>query len=207
MKKAEVWNNAFSKINSNESAYWLGFVFGGVGLYKRQNNYHISITSHNANNLHNLSNFIKFEGNIRQHRTPVIYLSSSQIYSDLMCYGVPPSKRTLSVNFPKLLDSHKRSFIHGYMDNNSNISIARSIILEISGPKSFLEPIRDFIHQDFNFPEHNRIKKRTENGAFVLTFGDGLVKKMCDKIYNGPIIRHRNANNIIKILNLYGPID
>src|SRR5690606_203281 len=110
----------------------------------------ISISSHNSQNLIDLAEYLhlekdKFTRNIG--KTSYMFLSSHNIYEHLNSYGVPPSKRTLSMNFPSLNDSYKTSFIRGYCDNSSNISTINPNLLKlnISGPRHFLEPMRDFL--------------------------------------------------------------
>ena len=219
--RAEIWDDAFKKINSNQAAYWLGFTFGGVCMRKRGNNYAMSVYSHRKTNVEALSDFIEYKGKIAtktsKHGTRgyQIHISSKNMFEQLNYLGVPPSKRTLSVNFPSLKDSYKLSFIRGYCDNNSHISQNQSgknagkfNQLYIGGPRHFLEPMRDFIDidLDLNTSRPNlgtRIVSRTNNSC-ALQYPVGTGVKVCRHLYGNikdvKEIRHRNRDRILKVL-------
>jgi len=206
MRKMNLWEDAFNKVDSQETAYWLGFSFGGVALRQRGNNHTVSIASHTSENLEDLSEYLDFEGNVRSRREKkgyIIEFASENVFSNLMKYGVPPSKRTLSVCFPELPVKYKRSFIQGYMDNNSNLCIGAKAgeLLQIAGPEHFLLPMKDFIEVDFGLKNCKRISKRTVNGACGLKFTNGPVIKIFKRYYeDAEKIRHRNKDLVIKLM-------
>jgi len=210
MKKYNIWDKAFVSIKSNQDAYWLGFVFGGCTLRQRGDSFSICISSNVYENLKDLSEFLDFKGNIKCNDSYyVVFFSSKEIYNSLVQWGIPTSKRTLSVAFPLLDNKYIPYFICGYLDNNSSLCIANrrngsisELRLEIRGPYHFLLPIKEFIEDDFQLNKHKRICKKTTNGSCSLTLTGYNVKNLLIKYYNGvDKIRHRNKELLVRVIN------
>lgn len=177
-RKYHINDNYFEIIDTEEKAYWLGFIYADGCIMKTKNSYRISLTQTDKNVLDSFSKSISSSYPIRAYisntgftkkngeksRYYIIVLNSNKLAIDLINKGCT-TKKSLKLKFPteeqvpKHLIHH---FIRGYFDGDGCVSITRStrhyneyssisyyLIINISGTKEFLEGIKD----NFNFLE------------------------------------------------------
>jgi len=171
----------FSSIETEEQAYWLGFLFADGNVIGNS----ISIGLKHSDYLH-LVKFRKALG-IRKMVTVDdvrcrIGVRSTQLAEDLAKLGCVP-KKSLILKFPENLPSHLvRHFSRGYFDGDGSLGNYHSAAFMLIGTNDFL---LKFIEYN-NFPE----KKKDLPG---------------DKRYQNPFTKYlqysgKNAANVIKYL-------
>lgn len=116
--------NLFSKIDTEEKAYWLGFIFAD-GYVSDNNNFEISLGIKDKSHLLKLSNLISKNITEDSFRCR-LGIKNKKLVEDLNKYGVIPRK-SLILKFPtninNLLISH---FIRGYFDGDGCIYYGKS---------------------------------------------------------------------------------
>lgn len=167
MKKYKIENeNMFEKIDTQEKAYWLGFIVADGSVQKMKcNSYRLSILLAyvDKNHLTKFKNFLKTEQPIKDNYTTLnnrkylnscLRINSTKICNDLINCNVYPNKSTREI-FPKNILPQEliRHFIRGYFDGDGCFSYSKSrnnnIIGSINfvGSKDILDNIFYYISQ------------------------------------------------------------
>jgi hypothetical protein len=121
--------NFFEVIDSEEKAYFLGFIFadGCVVHDKDRCSYRLSLKLH-TKDMHILESFIK---SVKGEMTPwkhgqreiaEVNLSGKKIVNDLIKLGVTPNK-TFTIQYPTIDKTLEKHFLRGYFDGDGCIRV------------------------------------------------------------------------------------
>ena len=127
--KKEIDSNIFEKIDTEEKAYWLGFLYAD-GYISNENSFELSVQDKDSNHILKFKNFLKSNHIIQSKNTTMngktfkqkrISIKDSQIAKDLRKHGCI-SNKSFTISFPELnsLDLYK-SFIRGFFDGDGSI--------------------------------------------------------------------------------------
>jgi len=160
--KQEIDSFIFNKIDTEEKAYWLGFL-AADGYVGRKNEVELSLALKDENHLIKFNNFLKKSKTIKKDSFRVrCGFKDIQIFNDLNKLGVIPRK-SLVLKFPsyeqvpKKLMSH---YIRGYNDGDGSIFITNNNInISILGTKEFLEALV----LETSLPKRNLYKNRKDS--------------------------------------------
>jgi len=186
----------FSRIDSEEKAYWLGFIFADGYVTKNKLNSSLGIEIKYSDKQH-LKKFNQFiDGNIEvKDRIRIVgknqtecKMSSFRLYSkklvnDLIEKGVTP-KKSFTIKFPNIEKEFLFDFIRGYFDGDGSISVEkRSKQLRCN----FTTGSLDFVNSIKNIFEKHDIKCYISNHSgkyFQLTISSkSSTKKFLNIIY------------------------
>ncbi len=147
----------FENIDSNEKAYWLGFLAADGNVYVRPENATIGINIHSKDRAH-LEKFNKsIEGNYPikdtvtsvgfSNNTPMskITINSKKMAQNLIDKNVTPRK-SLTLQPPNISNLYYLSFIAGYFDGDGSISCSqdkKTYYISFLGTKEILEWIKE----------------------------------------------------------------
>ena len=132
LKKSKFDEHIFDVINTEEKAYWLGFIFadGNISSYtpdkKRAYKFELSLALKDKNHLCKFNSFMNYNGNnIRCDSFRCRWLvGSKHLWKTLNSYGCTPNK-SLTLNFPNesifVSKDLIRHFIRGYFDGDGCI--------------------------------------------------------------------------------------
>lgn len=198
--------NYFDIIDTEEKAYWLGFIFadgnvskdswirknGSVkrGCYKIE----ISLKSEDTEHLQKFANAIEYEKPIRISKAAFrkercrIFFNNKHMWTILNSYGCTPNK-SLTVKFPDIKIFKNKwliiSFIRGYVDGDGCISYCNSsrtrMCLKILGTEHMLLNIQKQIPLESD----NKLAKKKGENISELTFNDKRGAYICSILYNG----------------------
>lgn len=160
-KKYEYNKSYFSIINSEEKAYWLGFIYadGCINVIKAKNgqvkSMNLEITLKESDREHLVkfakslnapedlvkSKIVKLNG--KSIQTYRIVVCSTEMCRDLIALGATPRK-SLKLKFPKNLPSNLiRHFIRGYFDGDGCINTSNNRKrISLLGTKEFLQDVQ-----------------------------------------------------------------
>ena len=127
--------NVFDVINSEEKAYWLGFLYAD-GNVSKTNRVRLSLAKEDYEIVEKFSNFIFETNRIKNYKRPehketsqdLVYVDvcNKHISFKLKELGCPP-KKTFLLKFPEWLDDQLYShFIRGYFDGDGCLSHYKS---------------------------------------------------------------------------------
>lgn len=180
----------FDKIDTEEKAYWLGFLFADGAITQYNKSYDIEL-SLNINDKEHVEKYAKAIGknyvnNNSTYRSRCI-VGSKHMFNTLASYGCTV-KKSLTLKFPnesifkdKTLIRH---FIRGYFDGDGCVSFGNKDhtipTVSIIGTKDFLNGIQLIYKSNKNLRNNNKnqnitkVLKYSTNEAF--TFIDWLYK-------------------------------
>lgn len=154
----------FDEIDTEEKAYWLGFIYADGCVTKTKVNAELSIEL-NIKDFNHLKKFNKsIGGNVEvgtrdrfDERTKNTYnmcfirVYSIEFVDGLLKHGVFPNKHN-DIKFPELRKDLVNHFIRGYFDGDGCISVeVRKKIIRCdfsSKAKDFLDSIRDILYNE-----------------------------------------------------------
>lgn len=179
--------DTFKNIDSEEKAYWLGFIAADGCVYQRAENASLIINIHerDAEHLEKFKKFMNTNANVIHHvqnkgfsnNTPMvkIVLNNTTMIQDIIDKGVCPRK-SLTLKPPKIDKKYFLSYILGYFDGDGSISELKNKEFSISlvGTKETLEWINSLLSIS------NFLEKRSKNdkNCYYIRCGG------CDKPYS-----------------------
>ena len=185
----------FETIDTQEKAYWLGFIAADGCNYERKHNASVILNIHQRDRKH-LEKFSKFmQSNARivdfiqdagfSNNTPMckIVLNSKKMSADLSNKGIVPNK-SLILKPPKIDEQYYLSFILGYFDGDGSLhktSQYNNYSLSIEGTKEMLE----WINSILQISSHLEKRKIDDKNNYYIRCGGttkpyNILKKMYD---------------------------
>lgn len=206
----------FNTINTEEKAYWLGFICADGNLYKNRLN--IGIHKNDAHLLERFKKDIQAENPVKIYKTnsrgkegwiATIIITSQEMVKDLINLGVEPRKtgnlkaeKILSFIPPFLIRHFYRGFIDGdgcfYSNSDGR---PRFSIVEKGG--HLIQKLRDFMVE--NGIKSLRFPKEQKNNCHHLSYGAiGDLEKIYHILYDdSTVFLKRKRDSLEKGLLLY----
>lgn len=198
----------FSKIDTEEKAYWLGFIYadGYVGDSHYNN---IVINSIDKEHLEKFKKAIAYTGKIRKVNRSGGYKTDKESYTinfsnpnmckDLRELGLYPGKSTTMESLPNIPDNLVRHFIRGYFDGDGSIcasknrSVVKGKLYEYEKPVFNMIGTKEFLSEMLikmpiercNYAETNN---RSENMIYMTVCKRSDVVKIYDYFYKDSTI-------------------
>lgn len=214
-------NNVFSKIDSEEKAYWLGFLYADGYVSTNSNVFGMSLSVKDYDHLIKFKSFLEWNGEIKILTTHQfnskdshgkngnllqigkIAICNKKIKNDLIKLGCVPQK-SLILKFPtkeQVPEKFVLHFIRGYFDGDGTIGKYRHSIknkrleesLLIVGTKDMLEQIQKYLGNGFIMQKKNCSEK-----TFRLGYSTKKAKLAADLMYNNAKIYLNRKYNIYK---------
>ena len=187
----------FDVIDSEEKAYWLGFIYADGCISERVKNGKVSsmkleITLNEGDKIH-LEKFLKDIKSTNTIETKLVKLhgkeittyratvSSTDMCRDLIRHGCSPRK-SLTLEFPKHLpESLVKHFIRGYFDGDGCISTRKRI--SVVGTEQFLTSLQNYLIEELNVSNVSiRQEKRGKHYSYEKSGNDAL--KIMNLLYS-----------------------
>lgn len=191
-RKSHVNDHIFDTIDTEEKAYWLGFLYADGNVHHENKSWRIelSLQEQDLNHVQKFANFVSCEKEPKYRAKTKAYrmsFCSSRMAEELIKKGCIP-KKSLVLTFPsynivpKKLMSH---FIRGYFDGDGCISLhqqVHSIIKEVSilGTKEFLEGLVKETNIDGAVIKK---EKRTTSNTYFIHWRKKEGNEMLDYMY------------------------
>lgn len=201
----------FEKIDSNEKAYWLGFLAADGCNYQRKQNASIIINIHQKDieQLKKFKNFCQAEAEIVSYITSVgfsnntpmckIVLNSKKMSLDLANKGIVPQK-SLILKPPKIEQKYYLPFILGYFDGDGSIyktSQYNNYSLSFQGTKEILIWICDILKLEIPLEQR---KESSKNEYYIRCGGTNKPYNILKQLYNSCEIHLERKYQIYKEL-------
>jgi hypothetical protein len=170
----------FENIDSQEKAYWFGFIMadGHVHDYGKQKALQINVAVKDETHMSLFKEAIGSSAPIRhfvdkRFGGELINLSiySSQMAMDLMKHGCWPKKSRTMV-YPKIEPSFNRHFIRGYFDGDGCICLTcRKAKWSLLGNYAFLNAVQDIMISEIGLSKNKISKRRDSQTLYELGYG------------------------------------
>ena len=177
----------FNKIDTEEKAYWLGYIYADGNIYIDKRGVHrLLIVSKDEEILINFNRCLKSNHPYKYYDTAYrTYVVCKQLVQDLMNYGLTP-KKAFTISCPKLRPSLVRHFIRGYFDGDGSIMSSYYTYHKrmynrfciTSGSKSFLEEIQKYMISSTQISLNKIVHSKKH---YELSYGGDI---MIQKIYH-----------------------
>lgn len=186
-------DSVFDNINTEEKAYWLGFLYADGNISSTGNRLEVHLSIKDINHLEKFRKFLKLETEFRTgyyNGNAYCHLSvrNKHLWEQLNNKGCTPRK-TLTLDFPDLNIFENKNlvydFIRGYVDGNGCLftkkykyNVTQILIL---GTEKFLYGIRNFLNE----PGYIRScgTKNFPNKAFKLYYSNFPSRIIARKLY------------------------
>lgn len=204
-------DHIFDKIDSEEKAYWLGFLYADGNVASKSNNIELSLSSKDISHLEKFNKFLnnsskikisKVKGKGKEYERCRIVITSKHLKNTLITLGCIPKKSCI-LTFPKETQVPKylrKDFIRGYIDGDGCISFPKTkrLALSVIGTKEFLTDLLNI------FPQFGKIRKdkRWKNNTFYLNCGYSPAEFIISKLYkNANIYLQRKYDRFAVLLS------
>lgn len=210
-RKLKVNDHFFSDINSEEKAYWLGFITGDGHVYqnKKGNYCSVQIQLDYIDNEHVLKfkNAIKSEHKVSHpinagysnHMMSRISVNSQKLATDLVNLGVTPKKSLTILPCKTLPISLYRHYFRGLIDADGTITCDKIMkwSIELGGTLEITRFFRSFIIFNNIYTTAKVTKKKIYHIRYC---GTPLTKQICTLLYNNCSIYLNRKYNLYKQL-------
>ena len=179
-QRQDIDHNYFNKIDTEEKAYWLGFIYadGNISDYTNPKNHkyclEITLKSDDKSHLELFKKHIGYEGEVTTRKVGKyeacrISFSSKELILDLVKLGCTPRK-SLTLKYPLgFIPKHlERHFIRGYFDGDGSVNtynvkecVRPKINLSILGTEHFLNNMQEVFLRELEVTQGNLYSNET----------------------------------------------
>ena len=203
-------NTIFDSIDTEEKAYWLGFIFAD-GYVSDNNDFAVSLSIKDFNHLNSLHLFMKTEKQIGFNETSCrLSVRDTHLVNILKSYGCIPRK-SLVLEFPeeKIFKDIEliKHFIRGFVDGDGCITYTNKEHtkpqLSILGTEQFLNKLQEYLPIDFihQLGYNNKSKSLITR---VLSFNGSVAYNVCKFLYqDSKVYLDRKYEKFLEICRLY----
>ena len=207
--------NIFDNINSEEVAYWLGFIFADGYISSRDNGFELSLGIKDLEHLKKFNSFMGYLGNnvkissirrgdktFERCRWGVV---NKHLWNTLNNCGCTPRK-SKTLKFPTIPDKFIKSFIRGYFDGDGCITyirsgnIVRTTRSTVIGTKEFLSEIKRILEE--NNIKSNLIRDRRMEETMVLEISGSSERNFLEYLYKDATIYLDRKFNRFKFFSI-----
>lgn len=178
----------FDNIDTEEKAYWLGFIFADGYIANRSNGIELSLQKSDINHLEKFREFISAKQNITVDSFRCrICITNKNLKNSLIRLGCTPNK-SLTLKFPSLEKSLMRHFVRGYFDGDGCITRHKknSIWSDANiacGSDDFIFGLKDFLEKELEI-DSLYIYRRPNSNTKILMVTDSKFKKLVNYMYS-----------------------
>jgi hypothetical protein len=149
----------FSKINNEEKAYWLGFLYADGSIDKNESIISLCLKESDLDHIKKFKTFIGTSNKISyRHKVKAYRLDfrCKSMKEDLVKLGCVPNKTWILSELPNIPEKFKKHFLRGYFDGDGCISFANIRkdgtclpAISIVSNQKMLKAICDFLEEPY----------------------------------------------------------
>ncbi|WP_099301834.1 LAGLIDADG family homing endonuclease [Bacillus sp. Marseille-P3800] len=214
-RKYKYDNTFFETINTEEKAYWLGFVYADGWITKSKNGAELGIElgiidkkhlfkfNHSIKGNYQVFETLKpksiYNGLVFKERTTSrIRIYSTKYFKDLKNLGVLPDK-TNKTNHPIIEGDFFMPFLRGFLDGDGCIYSSRMVHLT-NANENFLKYIKVYLSSNYNIEA--RLYKEKDKKYRLLFSKKHSVSSLLSHLYENSTIHLDRKYNLYKELTL-----
>lgn len=198
----------FDVIDSEEKAYWLGFLYADGYISKRDNAVELSLQLTDYEHLEKFMKFLKRANTVKTDSFRCrLSFTNKHIHNQLINLGCTTQK-SLTLTFPNkdIIPKHLlKDFVRGYVDGDGCIYIFQRKTAKIAlpgfnilGTEAFLKSLQ----KEMNW-RRNKIYKKLGQEARTINYAGYYVIEMLDALYkDSTIYLNRKYEKYLKLQNV-----
>lgn len=209
----------FNKIDTEEKAYWLGFLMADG--YVSGNKVGLALSDSDFSHLEKYKKAINSNAKISTYQSSGysnskycrILIFSSKMSEDLIRHGCVEHK-SLILKFPNFEDENLiRHFVRGYFDGDGSLIVTdKTFGIKICGTFEFLNTLIDYLNKNiknyaFNYTVYQSKKMKGKNNYYLSFGGKYKVYNIAKWLYeNSTIFLERKYMKFVLLKNIVEPI-
>lgn len=189
LKRSKTINqDFFETIDSEEKAYWLGFIYADGTVSKKENKQKSISIELSQKDLKHLEKFAKiFNSNVKKYNKKLsckVSVTSLKLWEDIQKYNIIPNKTYIEINVLEKIPNHlKKDFIRGFFDGDGNCSNNKKMISFNSKNLKLLQEINNYFQETVGTSKNKKIINR--HNINVLSFsGKHQVNSIAKETFN-----------------------
>ena len=200
----------FEVIDTEEKAYWLGFLYAdGYVESGNRNAIELSLKSSDIEHLRKFSSFLGFDDNKHIFQDEVrcrFYFRNKKVKNRLISLGCVPQK-SLILKFPSEEQVPReliRHFIRGYVDGDGSLMLGKNHLGEYVKPRFNILGTENFLEGILDVTGWRKLKIQHPSNAYCIEWSGFYVKDYLDFLYkDSTIYLDRKYNKYLKITNIF----
>ena len=204
-------NTVFDSIDTEEKAYWLGFLYADGSISSSVNTVELSLKGEDFNHLVKFKTFLKSSAEVKRSTIKLkgksfvrcrFQVTDKHFHNQLVKLGCIP-KKSLVLKFPNeeiFSDiSLVYAFIRGYLDGDGSVSFTSTgrLALEILGTAEFLTAICQYLPQ---FGKHLIKDKRHKSNTYSIACSANKADEVARVLYKDANIYLERKYNRLAVL-------
>lgn len=180
--------NIFSNIDTEEKAYWLGFLYADGSVAVETNNIELCLQLSDAKHIEKYRDFLSAKQKIGKDSYRCrISTGHKNFKRDLIKWGCTPRK-SLTVTLPNIDKNLMKHFVRGVFDGDGCISRScKDCLFNVaaicSGSTVFINQLKEIIYKECGANAHGPYRNSKGSNTFNIFFSNGSFKKFIDWIY------------------------
>lgn len=200
---SEINTNIFEVVDTEEKAYWLGFLYADGYVSNKTNHIELALALKDEKHIKKFCLFINYQGTINKNEERVrISFQNKKMKNDLIKLGCTPNK-SLTIKFPQenvIPNKLIKHFVRGYMDGDGYIGWHQNGFGRLgicSGSKIFLQELVNVMNW-----KQNKITQDKRSNTYSIEWAGYPVYNMLSDLYeNAQIYLDRKHLKYIEIKN------
>jgi intein-encoded DNA endonuclease-like protein len=205
-RKYTLNHHYFGEIDTEEKAYWLGFLYADGCVYHNKTSYDVQIML----GIKDFTHLEKFKKAINSdYETKIVQknygpeaffrCSSKKMYQDLLCLGCSPRKTNV-ITFPNIPIKLMPHFIRGYFDGDGSFykstkNYISCAFVITSGSKDFIDELYKYFVETLDI----KLCVVYQNNSYsIKTTSKEKCYKIYTHLYDQPTIYLDRKNNLIQ---------
>lgn len=178
----------FDVINTEEKAYWLGFLLAD-GCIDKKECIRINLAIRDIKHLEKFKCFLKCKKQIyinKKQKTCELNICNNVLSKKLQFYGIKVNKAYDKFNWEIIPKELQRHFIRGYFDGDGGINDKKDknkIEISLVGGESFITDVLDILHKNLNISLNKKSFKHCPKIFYFSTAGNQKPKTILNYLY------------------------
>lgn len=160
-RKISLDDTYFKKIDTEEKAYILGFVYADGYIDGKEKSLGIDVNKRDIDILYKIKEATRCKNDLHKSSTENcvrLYLCSKKMVNDLKNVGVYRNK-TKTIRMPLLEDELYRHFMRGYCDGDGHVGLTQTVI--VTGSEQFHKDMVSLLENKFKMKMSTRKQGNT----------------------------------------------
>lgn len=199
--------NFFDEIDTEEKAYWLGFLYADGAISSSRNTIELSLKSTDIHHLEKFRDALGFSKDKHIFQDDIrcrIEITNKHLKQSLIKLGCVPRK-SLVLTFPSqeiLPQKFLYDFIRGYIDGDGSVMIGKNHRNEYVKPRLSILGTKVFLEELLVRTNWKKAKIQQPSNAYCVEWGGNYVLDYLDQLYaNATIYLDRKYQKYLTLKN------
>ena len=181
--------NFFDRIDSEEKAYWLGFLYADGAISSTNNTIELSLQSSDIHHLEKFRDSLGFDKDKHIFQDDIrcrIMFQNKHLKQALIDLGCTPRK-SLTLTFPsneQVPDKYLFDFVRGYIDGDGSIRIGKDHLGIYNKSRISILGTEEFLTTLIEKTGWKKTKIRHPSGAYEVEWSGYYVMEYWDQLYS-----------------------